>query len=29
MYVIEDILKTSTQKGQEVVMYISYMKYGG
>ena len=29
MYVIEDILKTITQNGQEVLMHISYMKYGG
>ena len=28
MYVIEDILKTSTQNGKEEVMHISHMKYG-
>ena len=27
MYVTEDILKTSTQNGKEVVMHISHMKY--
>ena len=28
MYVIEDILKTSTQNGKEVVIHILHMKYG-
>ena len=28
MYVIEEIFKTSTQNGKEVVMHISRMKYG-
>ena len=28
IHVIEDILKTITQKGKEVVMHISHMKYG-
>ena len=27
MYVIEDILKTSTKNDKEVVMHISHMKY--
>ena len=28
MYVIEDILMTSTQNDKEVVMHSSHMKYG-
>ena len=28
MYVIEDILKTSSQNGKEEAMHISHMKYG-
>ena len=29
MYVIEDILKTNTQNGNEVVTHITHMMYGG
>ena len=28
MYVIEDILKTSTQNGNKVVTHITHMMYG-
>ena len=28
MYVIEDILKTNTQYGNEVVMHITHIMYG-
>ena len=28
MYVIEDILKTSTQNGKEVITHIMHMMYG-
>ena len=28
LYVIENILKTSTQNGNEVVMHITHMMYG-